>query len=292
MSATPRRLFVQCITPAGLHRMAYTEWGDPDNKKVLVCVHGLTRIGADFDELAEAMSDQYRVVCPDVVGRGYSDWLGNPAFYQTPIYISDMVTLLARLDADTVHWFGTSMGGIIGMGLASLPHNPIKRLVLNDVGPLITAAALERIGSYVGRGMHFDSFEEAKSYISKVAASFGEHTDEQWTKLTEDALRPDQEKGGVRLHYDPALGDVFRQSNGVKVSDILLWDFYDKITCPVLAVRGISSDLLTVETHQEMAARGPRAELVAIEKAGHAPTFVTPEQIAIARRFLLADGAS
>jgi pimeloyl-ACP methyl ester carboxylesterase len=272
--------------------MAYTEWGDPGNKKVLVCVHGLTRVGADFDELAETMSDHYRVVCPDVAGRGYSDWLTNPAFYQTPIYVSDMVTLLARVNADTVHWFGTSMGGIIGMGLACLPNNPIKRMVLNDVGALISAAALERIGSYVGHDMHFDSFEAAKQHIMSVAASFGEHTDAQWTKLTEDVIRPDQKNGGVRLHYDPALGDVFRHSNGAKVSDIVLWDFYDKITCPVLSVRGISSDLLTVETHKEMALRGPRAELVTIAKAGHAPTFVTPEQIAIARRFLLADGAA
>ncbi|MBI1770830.1 MAG: alpha/beta hydrolase, partial [Burkholderiales bacterium] len=160
-----RRKSVQCISPTGLHAMSYKEWGDPLNPKVLVCVHGVTRVAEDFDSLAVALCHDYRVVCPDVVGRGYSGRLRNPMHYQIPQYVSDMVSLLARLDAETVHWFGTSMGGLIGMSLASLPDNPIKKLVLNDVGPVLNPDALARIGDYIGQDVRFDSFDEAQAYI-------------------------------------------------------------------------------------------------------------------------------
>src|SRR5438876_9316925 len=140
----PRLNHVQCLDTRGLHRMAYWEWGDAANPRVLVCAHGLSRQGRDFDTLAQAMCPEYRVVCPDVVGRGESDWLADPAGYQLPAYVADMVTLLARLNAQTVHWVGTSMGGLIGLGLASLPGSPIGRLVLNDVGPSIQYEALQR----------------------------------------------------------------------------------------------------------------------------------------------------
>jgi pimeloyl-ACP methyl ester carboxylesterase len=266
--------------------MAYTEYGDEKNDKVLVCVHGLTRVGADFDALARAMADEYRVICPDVVGRGYSDWLANPMLYQVPTYVGDMVTLLARANAKTVHWFGTSMGGLIGMGLASLKGNPIERMILNEMGPVVTAVSLERIGSYVGRTMHFPDFATAEQYIRTVAADFGEHSDAQWHELAAGVLRDDPQ-GGVRLHYDPALGSAFRPADGVKVVDLELWTIYDQITCPVLAVRGEKSDLLTAETHVEMGQRGPHAELVVIKNVGHAPTFMSDDQIKIARDFLL-----
>src|SRR5881394_2068088 len=144
-TTSPRFDSVQCLDAKGLHRMAWAEWGDATNPKVLVCAHGLSRQGRDFDTLAQAMAADYRVVCPDVVGRGRSDWLADPAGYAIPAYVADMVTLLARLNAAEVHWVGTSMGGLIGMGLASLPNSPIKRLVLNDVGPRIEYEALERI---------------------------------------------------------------------------------------------------------------------------------------------------
>ncbi len=267
--------------------MAYREWGDPANDRVLVCVHGLSRVGADFDELAEAMSDHYRVVCPDVVGRGDSDWLADPAYYQTPLYVADMVTLLARLNARTLHWFGTSMGGLIGMGIACLNNSPIKRMVLNDVGPLLTSTSLQRIGSYIGKDMHFDSAAAAELHMRRVAASFGASSDAQWKKLTEDALRPDA-SGGVRLHYDPRIADAYRAWLGGEVKDVLLWDLYDRISCPVLVVRGEQSDLLTAETVAEMARRGPKARTAVITGVGHAPMFVTPDQIEIARDFLLA----
>jgi pimeloyl-ACP methyl ester carboxylesterase len=166
---------VQCISPAGLHRMAYKEWGDPANQNVLVCVHGVTRVGDDFDSLARALSDHYRVVCPDVVGRGRSGRLRNPQLYQIPQYVSDMVTLVARVTANSdggaVDWFGTSMGGLIGMGLASLPDNPVRKLVLNDIGPTLDPAALQRIGDYIGQDLRFKSFDEGAAFVREVSAS-------------------------------------------------------------------------------------------------------------------------
>ena len=280
----PRLKDVQCITPAGLHRMAYTEWGDPANPRVLVCVHGLSRVGRDFDNVARAMADEYRVVCPDVAGRGRSNWLANPMLYQVPIYVSDMVTLLARLDADVVHWFGTSMGGLIGMGLASLAGTPISRMVLNDVGPLVTAASLLRIASYLGKPIRFESVAEAVTYVRSISAPFGPHTDEEWRFLTEIVLRADGD--GWVLHYDPAIAIPFKSVDATG-ADMELWNIYDLITCPVLAVRGAESDLLTAATHAEMGSRGPRAELVTLPGVGHAPTFMHADQIAVAREFLL-----
>src|ERR671918_2843433 len=157
----PRRRSVLCASPAGLHRMAYREWGDPRNREVLVCVHGLTRSARDFDEIARALCAQFRVVCPDVAGRGDSDRLADPKLYTWPQYVADMVTLIARLDAESVNWLGTSLGGLVGMALAAQAGTPVKKLVLNDAGPLVSKVALERIGSYVGKTPVFASLEEA-----------------------------------------------------------------------------------------------------------------------------------
>ena len=278
-----RERSVQCIGPHGFHRMAYVEWGNPANRKVLVCAHGLTRNGRDFDFLAQALADDYRVVCPDVVGRGRSDWLGVKSDYGFPVYVADMVTLLARLDADTVHWVGTSMGGIIGMLLASRPHTPISRLVLNDVGPVITAASLRRIGEYVGNAPKFASMAEAEAWIRTVSAPFGPLTDEQWQHLTRYSVRPVE--GGFAMVYDPGLGDVFRAAP--VVVDVDLWDVYKAIQCPTLAIRGAESDLLTPETFHRMGETGPRARLAEIPGVGHAPVLMDRAQIALVRDFLL-----
>ncbi len=182
-SVSPRLGFVQCISPAGLHRMAYHEWGEPTNPRVLMCVHGLTRTGRDFDTVAAALCGEYRVVCPDVVGRGRSDWLADPRRYVVPQYVSDMVTLIARLNVEQLDWFGTSMGGLIGMGLAGLPKSPVRKLLLNDVGPRIAASAVERIGAYLGLPVRFKTFEEGLAYLQTISASFGRHTPEQWREL-------------------------------------------------------------------------------------------------------------
>lgn len=279
---------VQCISPAGLHTMAYKEWGDPHNPNVLVCVHGVTRVSDDFDIMAREFAETYRVICPDVVGRGRSGKLRNPQYYVIPQYVSDMVCLLARLDAETVDWFGTSMGGLIGMALASLPENPIRRLVLNDIGPSMNGAALARIGEYIGQDIRFDSFDEAVLYIRTISASFGPHTDEQWHKLASDVLRQD-EQGKWRRHYDLGLAEPFKTMTpeAASIGEAALWAAYDAITCPTLLVRGSESDLLLPEVAQAMTQRGPRATLVEVPGVGHAPTFVQAEQIKLARDFLL-----
>lgn len=279
---------VQCISPAGLHTMAYKEWGDAHNPNVLVCVHGVTRVSDDFDRMARELSETYRVVCPDIVGRGRSGHLKNPQYYVIPQYVSDMVTLLARLNAETVDWFGTSMGGLIGMALASLPENPIRKLVLNDIGPSINGAALSRIGDYIGQDVRFDTFEEAALYIRTISAGFGEHTDEEWRKLATDVLRQD-EAGKWRRHYDLALALPFKLTTPEAASSAeqLLWAAYDAIQCQTLVVRGALSDLLLPATAEEMSRRGPRADVVEIPNVGHAPTFMHETQIDIARKFLL-----
>lgn len=283
-----RRKSVQCISPSGLHTMSYKEWGDPLNKKVLVCVHGVTRVSDDFDALAAALCQHYRVVCPDVVGRGQSGRLRNPAHYYIPQYISDMVTLLARLEADTVHWFGTSMGGLIGMSLAGLPDNPIRKLILNDVGPVLNPDALARIGEYIGEDVRFTSFQEAQDYIKSISLSFGPHSPEQWEKLARDVLRQNEQGQWVR-HYDLGLAAPIKASTpeAAGVIQKMLWAAYDAIGCPTLLVRGLESDLLSAESAREMSLRGPKAKLVEFPGVGHAPTFVHADQIAVAVDFLL-----
>ena len=279
---------VKCLSAAGFHHMAYVEWGDPANPRVLVCVHGLTRCGRDFDFLAQAMADEYRVVCPDVAGRGRSDWLRNKSLYALPQYCSDMATLLARLGAETVHWVGTSMGGLIGMLLASQPESPVTRLVLNDVGPMITAASLERIGEYLGGAPRFDGIERAEAFVRLVSAPFGKLSDAQWRHLTVHVTRSTAD-GKVEFAYDPGLAQPFREmlvESGGK--DIELWPLYDAVACPTLLLRGLVSDLLTHDAALEMSRRGPQARLVEIPDAGHAPMLMDLSQVLPIREFLLA----
>ncbi len=279
---------VQCLSPAGLHAMAYKEWGDPHNPRVLVCVHGVTRVSDDFDALAAALSDHYRVICPDIVGRGRSDWLKDPKYYWVPQYISDMVTLLARLDVPQVDWFGTSMGALIGMGLAALPDAPIRKMVMNDVGPTLNFQALSRIGSYIGEDLRFDSFQQARDYIRSISAPFGPHTEQEWDKLAADVLRQTDD-GRWRRHYDVSLALPFKvmTEESAQQGEAALWAAYHAVRCPVLLVRGSESDLLTRDTAQQMTTRGPHARLVEFSGIGHAPTFMHDDQIALARQFFM-----
>jgi pimeloyl-ACP methyl ester carboxylesterase len=271
--------------------MAYKEWGDPANTRVLVCVHGVTRVSGDFDALARALSDRYRVVCPDVVGRGRSGRLRDPALYVIPQYVADMVTLIARVtangDDEGVHWFGTSMGGLIGIGLASLEDSPIRRMVINDIGPVLDPAAMARIGDYIGQPIRFKTFEDGVTYVRMVSTPFGPHSDAEWDKLARDVLvqLPD---GQWALHYDLNLAAPFKALTPEQVArdQAQLWAAYDAIRCPTLLVRGEQSDLLSRATAEEMTRRGPRPALKEIAGVGHAPTFVQPAQIALAREFL------
>ena len=202
---------VQCSGPHGLHRMAYTEWGARDNPRVAICVHGLTRQGRDFDFLARGLSGHYRVICPDVVGRGRSDWHVVKDDYQLPHYVADMVTLVARLGVEQVHWVGTSMGGLIGMILSSLPNTPVSRLVLNDVGPVVTVESLRGLQTYVGKAPPFADIDAAEAYVRTVSAPFGPLSDAQWRHLTEHEIRP-RAAGGVELNYDPGIAEPFSKS--------------------------------------------------------------------------------
>src|SRR6267154_424814 len=257
--AEPRRRSVQCLSPRGLHRIAYLEWGDPRNRDVLVCVHGLTRSAQDFDSLARELCGQFRVVCPDVAGRGDSDRLADPTLYAVPQYVADMVTLIARLDVEAVHWVGTSMGGLIGMTLAAMSDSPIQRLVLNDVGPVLTAVSLERLSSYVGKWPPLPTIEAAELFVRSTSASFGPHTDAEWRFLTEHVVRKNPD-GSLRMHYDPAIAVPFNAELSPK--DVELWSFYDAIRCPTLLLRGEQSDLLRRDTADRLVRGGPRARVV------------------------------
>ncbi|MGC8807723.1 MAG: alpha/beta fold hydrolase [Thiomonas sp.] len=238
--------------------------------------------------LAQALQAGRRVVCPDLPGRGESDWLDNPALYQVPQYMADLVTLLARLRARRLAWVGTSLGGLIGIGLAGLRHSPIERLVLNDVGPALDPRGLMRIASYVGRKMHFDTPEQAAASLREISEGFGPHTPEQWMALTRPMLRPEAQ--GWRLHYDPALSQPFTASTAqaIAAGEVALWQAFDQITAPTLVLRGADSDILNRQTAQAMAQRGPKARVVELPGVGHAPTLVQDDQVRIVRDFLLS----
>ena len=277
------------LSAAGFHRIAYTEWGTAAAPRTVVCVHGLTRNGRDFDVLAAALADAARVVCPDVAGRGGSGWLADSSAYAYPQYLADMSALIARLDTDAVDWIGTSMGGLIGMFMAVQPNTPVRRLIVNDVGPFIPKAALQRIAEYVGAGRSFADVAEVEAYLREVHAPFGPLSDEQWRHFVEHSVR-EVDGGRVALHYDPGIADAFRKGPIEEIDDLDLWSVWDKISCPVLVLRGAESDLLLAETAAEMAARGPKADIVEIAGCGHAPMLMDESQIAVVRDWLWATG--
>jgi pimeloyl-ACP methyl ester carboxylesterase len=268
--------------------MAYWEWGDSTNPHVVVCVHGLSRQGRDFDTLARDLASTCRVICPDVVGRGRSDWLDDPSGYAIPNYVADMVTLVARLGVAQVDWVGTSMGGLIGLGFASLKGSPVRRLVLNDVGPKIEAVAIQRIGSYIGLPVRWPTPEAAAEGLWAISQGFGPHTPEEWLALTRPQLVADGE--GFKSHYDPAIGVPMRSITPelAALGESILWHSYDRLTCPTLLLRGAHSDLLAPSTAQAMTQRGPRARLVEFAGVGHAPTLVHADQRTVVLEFLLS----
>ena len=283
----PRSASVLCVNPTGLHRMAYTEWGDPANPRVLICAHGLTRSGRDFDALAARLSSDYRVVCPDVVGRGLSDWLRDPSGYVLPQYMADMVTLIARLGVDSVDWFGTSMGGLIGLCLAGLDRTPVTRLLLNDIGPHVEPDSLDRIGEYLGVAPSFASEQEGVDYLSTLAASFGPHTPDEWRSLNQPLLV--ERDGTWHLRYDPDIARPFHGTTPelMGAGEAALWQRLDNFSGETLVVRGEESDLLSRETVDAMKQRGRHISSVEIPGVGHAPTFVHDDQIRIAEAFFL-----
>jgi pimeloyl-ACP methyl ester carboxylesterase len=270
------------LTPGGFHRVAYTEWGGRDDAPVVVCVHGLSRNGRDFDYLAAALQSERRVACPDIVGRGRSDWLADKKHYTLPTYCADLTALLARLGGEWFDWVGTSMGGLIGIVLAAQPNSPIRRLVVNDAGPFIeSGAAADSV--LRGNGPSFDSIAAASS-TRKVLAPYGTLTDEHWAHLTRHSVR-ETPRGGFAFTYDPGI--VVPMKIGPS-EDLDLWPLWDRIRCPVLVLRGAESDVLLRKTVDEMRRRGPRTEVVEFPGVGHAPALMDPAQIEVVRRWLLA----
>ena len=294
---------VQCADAGSGHRMAYWQWGNPAAAHTVLCVHGLSRQGHDFDTLAAhlvaAAEGNIRVICPDVVGRGESDWLKDPMGYQITTYAADMLTLLAQLHAQSainvLDWVGTSMGGLIGLvvcGQAGLPL-PVKvnKLVLNDVGPAIEWLSIVRIGTYLGAPITFDSEQQAADAMWAISSGFGPHTPAQWLALSQPMLRPvaDAASRKLRLHYDPALAVPFRQATQESTlqGEKTLWQLYDNIKAQTLLLRGADSDLLSPATALAMTQRGPKAQLVEFAGVGHAPTLVAQDQLAVMAAFLL-----
>jgi pimeloyl-ACP methyl ester carboxylesterase len=270
-------------TPHGFFRMSYAEWAGPPSAPTVLCVRGLTRNGRDFDVLAEALARDFRVICPDILGRGKSDWLEHSEDYDYAVYIGSMAQLIARLDVPELLWVGTSMGGLMGLITAALPRAPIKRLVINDIGPLIAKEGLARIATYVGKDPSFADLTALEAYQREVAAGFGALTDAQWRHLATHAARTKPD-GSLGLAYDPRIGDAFKKAPLV---DVDLWALWDRIACPTLVLRGAQSDLLRRSDAEAMTRRGPRASLVEFPGVGHAPALMAPEQIAAVRGFLL-----
>jgi pimeloyl-ACP methyl ester carboxylesterase len=281
--------------------MAYWQWGDASSDHVIICAHGLSRQGRDFDVLAQALCDdaqgKVRIVCPDVVGRGKSDWLKDPMGYHIPQYASDMVTLINQLQPKTLDWVGTSMGGLIGMVICGQPDLPlpvkVRKLILNDVGPSLEWTAIQRIGQYIGKTGQFDSLQQAADAMWAISSSFGPHTPAQWLALSQAMVKPITTGTGTgfTLHYDPALATPFNAATeeSTKQGEAMLWALYDNIKAKTLITRGAQSDLLSVATAQAMTLRDPKAQLVEFAGVGHAPTFVVPDQVKVVVDFLLGN---
>jgi len=275
------RSFRNLTLPQGFHRVVWQEWGAPDAPNVVVCVHGVGRNARDFDVLGEALADTHRVLAVDMPGRGRSDWLADPNAYSFPTYLSVLTGLIAASGAETVGWVGTSMGGLLGITLAAQPHTPIARLVVNDVGPVIEPAALERIRGYLGTDPAFERYEDIAAHVRKVSAPFGRLSDAQWEHLVRTNVRQDAE-GRWRLGYDPGIAVPFR----AQAAPVDLWPLWDAVRCPTLVLRGADSDLLSARTAEAMAARGPRPRIVEIPGVGHAPMLLDRDQVELVAGFL------
>jgi len=285
------------------HRLAYYQWGDPLSKHLIVCVHGLTRLGRDFDVLAQCLLEAYeqqgrsvQVICPDVVGRGKSDWLSNAMSYQLPTYAYGLKGLLDHLidsyNAQQIDWVGTSMGGLIGMLICGVdafkPKVPVRRLVLNDVGPVVQWGFIERLKTYLGQGERFGSAEQGVQKLAEIFKTFGPHTPEQWKALSLPLLRQEGE-GRWTFHYDTKIAEPVQQMTleSSKAAEQVMWSIYDQISCEVLLIRGANSDLLTPHDAEQMCSRGPRPKLYSVQGVGHAPTLVQEDQLKVVKEFLL-----
>lgn len=282
MTMIERRL--KCMWLHGFYEIAYTEWPGPAGAPTVLCVHGLTRNGRDFDRLAQALSARFRVVCPDMPGRRHSDWLQDPDTYNYQFYLSTLAALIARLDVHEVDWVGTSMGGILGFLMAATPSSPVRKLVVNDIGPLIAKEGIARIVTYTGLDKSFGDLDALEAELRKIAAGFGPLTDEEWHHLAIHSVRrkPD---GSLAFAYDPNIAHGLRKA---PPHDIDLWPQWDAVRCPTLILRGETSDVLRRSDAEAMTRRGPPARLIEFRGVGHAPALMAEDQIQAVREFLTA----
>ena len=282
---SPRTAEVTSSTASGSgHQLCWTEWGDQRNPKILFCAHGLSRSGRDFDFLAQKLLHEYRVICVDYPGRGMSEWLKEKSQYHNEQYLRDTLNLLQHLEFETLDWVGTSMGGLIGMGIAALPDNPIRKMVINDVGPFIPADALSLIGDYLGIHPRFDNLQQANEYYRNVYASFGALEDHHYDHFVEHGVTSSKDGKGYVLSYDPAIIDQFAATKPV---DIEIWDLFDQIAVPLLILRGAKSQLLLPQTVEQMKYRHGNAVSVEFADCGHAPSLMVENQISCIRDWLL-----
>ena len=265
----------------GTHKLAYAEWPNAAVERQMVCVHGLTRNGRDFDRLAQACMNGFSVYCPDMPGRGRSAWLADKSQYHYGLYANDMVHFMDTLGLKDIYWVGTSMGGLIGMVVAALHPGRIKKLVINDIGPFIPEAAIQRLGDYVGKQVAFDTMDQAEAYLRTILAPWGVTNPEHWAEMATHSFV--ERNGKLMLHYDPDIRQNFLSAKG----DVDMWELWGHIKCPVLVLRGGKSDLLSAETADRMLQSGKHVELVEFPEIGHAPALMQPDQIQIVREWLL-----
>jgi len=267
---------------AGPHNITYMDWGDKGNLHAIFCVHGLTRNSRDFDSISKVLSEDHRVICMDVAGRGDSDWLSKPEDYGYPQYVADALALLEHLGCERVDWLGTSMGGILGMMIAALPDSPIKRLIINDIGPFIPNSALKRISEYLSDRPAFPSLAAFETHLRAIHAPFGPLTNEQWHHLSTHSARQ-LDATHWDFKYDPAIAIPFAE---IAEQDIDLWEVWDAISCPILLLRGANSDVLPREIAKQAQARGPKATVRQFDNIGHAPALMAADQIDFIKNWL------
>lgn len=290
------------LSEEGFHHIAYTEWGQANPTLTpILCLHGMTRNGRDFDTLAGYLSYLGRhVFCPDIVGRGESSWLKNPLHYSFEQYMADMNTMIGRIGAKQIDWIGTSLGGLIGMFLAAMPNTPIRRLVLNDVGAQIPSQGIMRLAQYAGKDPNFSSLEEAKKYYKKQMGDIGELSEADWQRVTESSVRQNAsgrfisktDRGITMSHAKSqvawqAIMHPLKALEG-SLFDMDWWRIWRKVTCPVLIIHGEKSDILTPSIIQKMRVIHPATELITIPHVGHAPALVNPEQHEMIYKWLAA----
>jgi len=285
--------FIHGVSKEGFHKVIYSEYGSKNHDNTMICVHGLTRNGSDFHFVAKGLEDHYRVICPDVVGRGRSDRFKNPEFYKYAQYIMDMNVLINSLHVSNLDWMGTSMGGLFGIIMASMPNTPIRRLILNDIGPFIPKTAVDRIKTYAGMKLSFKTRKEGETILKQLYAPFGIKEPEHWQHIIDHSIIEDND-GTFTLDYDPgatsAVQDDEQDEDALSHQDqdgnIIFWQYWEKIKCPVLVINGASSDILPPHIIEEMKTRGPQFDYIQIPDAGHAPALMDPEQVALIREWL------